>query len=221
MKSQDRSIIYNKMVKFIPENRLDMFEIDDVEGIREHPLFFPKIDGVEKVYKNRPNLTARLEGSGGGKSLVFSGHIDVMPAYGKKWEVFEDPFSGKIKDGRLYGRGAADMKAGTMSGFLALKCLHDLGIRLKGDVFAESVVDEENGGVNGTIAARLRNPQIDFGIVPEPTNLIVGIESVGGSDWKISLREKGAGGIEASESLENPIYKLSKIALSLEKYDKK
>ena len=176
---------------------------------------------MEKDYRDRPDLVAKLKGTGGGRSIVFSGHIDTMPTYNKEWKVFKDPYSGKIKDGKMYGRGAVDMKAGTMSGFLALKCLDDIGVGLKGDVYAESVVDEENGGVNGTIAARLRNPHIDFGIVPEPTNQIVGVESVGGSDWKVSVEVEGSGGIEASGQLINPIYKLSKVASALEKYDKK
>jgi acetylornithine deacetylase len=213
--------IYNKVTKYIPEKNIDMFEIYDIEGIRKHPLFFPTTDGVEKDYRDRPNLVAKLEGNGGERSLVFSGHIDTMPTYNKKWKVFENPYSGKVKDGKMYGRGSADMKAGTISGFLALKCLKDIGVRLKGDVYAESIVDEENGGVNGTIAARLRNPYIDFGIIPEPTNQIVGVESVGGSDWKISVIEEGAGGIEASEKMKNPIYKLKKVVSALEDYDKK
>ena len=212
--------IYNKISGFIPEKDIDVFEIDDVPGIRQNPFFFPAIDGIDRDYNGRPNLVAKLMGSGGGRSLVFSGHMDTMPDYGKKWTVFEDPYSGKIKDGKMYGRGSADMKAGTLSGFLALKCLRDLKIKLKGDVFAESVVDEENGGVNGTIAARLRNPGIDFAIVPELSNLEVGIETLGGTDWKISVSEKGPGGIGTDVDLNNPIYKLSIIALALKKYDK-
>ena len=80
--------IYNQVVKYIPEKNIDMFEIYDIEGIREHPLFFPTIDGMEKDYRNRPNLVAKLEGNGEGRSLVFSGHIDTMPTYNKKWKVF-------------------------------------------------------------------------------------------------------------------------------------
>jgi acetylornithine deacetylase len=182
-------------------------------------LFFPTIDGEERIYKDRPILTARRRGRGGSPSLVFSGHMDTMPTYGKRWEVFPDPFSGRIKDGRMYGRGTIDMKAGTASGFLALKCLHDLDIELKGDVWAESVVDEENGGVNGTIAARLRNPRLDFAILAEPSELVVGVESIGGSDWKVEVQEKGPGGIGPDADLPNPIYKLARIALALEKYD--
>jgi acetylornithine deacetylase len=212
--------LYRFAAGFLSERDLDLFEVDEVPGIREHPLFFPTTEGKEKVYKDRPILVARRAGSGGGRSLAFSGHMDTMPTYGKRWEVFPDPYSGKIKDGRLYGRGALDMKAGTACGFLALKCLQDLGARLKGDVYAESVVDEENGGVNGTVAARLRNPGIDFAILAEPSSLSVGIETIGGSDWRVSLEEESPGGIGTDVELPNPIYKLSRIALALEKYDR-
>ncbi|MBM3709766.1 MAG: M20/M25/M40 family metallo-hydrolase [Actinobacteria bacterium] len=211
--------IYKKISSYIPEKEIDIFEIDDIPDIRQNPFFFPTIDGVEKKYKGRPNLVAKLKGLDGRKSMAFSGHIDTMPDYGKKWTVFEDPYSGKIRNGKMYGRGSVDMKAGTLAGFLALKCIKDLKIKLKGDVFAESIVDEENGGVNGTIAARLRNPDIDFAIVPEITNLEVGVETFGGTDWKITVTEKGVGGIGADVDLTNPIYKLSKIALALKKFD--
>jgi acetylornithine deacetylase len=206
---------------FLPASDLDLFEVDEVPGIREHPLFFPTTEGRQRIYKDRPNLVARLRGAGGGRSLAFSGHIDTMPTYGKTWEVFPDPFSGRIKDGRMYGRGTLDMKAGTFGGFWALRCLHDLGVKLSGDVYAESVVDEENGGVNGTIAARLRNPEVDFAILAEPSSLVVGIESIGGSDWKASVSEKGPGGIGPDAELPNPIYKLAKVALALEEYDRR
>ncbi len=205
---------------FLAPRDVDLFELDDVPGIREHPLFFPTIDGQQRDYRDRPILVARLPGSGGGRSLAFSGHMDTMPTYGKTWEVFPDPYSGLVKDGRMYGRGTLDMKAGTASGFWALRCLHDLGVRLRGDVYAESVVDEENGGVNGTIAARLRNPHIDFAILAEPSGLAVGVESIGGSDWKASVSEAGPGGIGPDAELPNPIYKLARVALALEKYDR-
>ncbi len=213
--------LYNKILEFIPEENIDVFEIDDIEGIREHPLFFPTIDGKERYYKNRPNVVAKIKGGGSNRSIVFSGHIDVMPAKEKEWKVFKDPFSGKIKDGKMYGRGSMDMKAGTLAGFYVIKCIKDLGMKLKGDIYAESVIDEEFGGVNGTIAARLRNPNIDFAILPESSGLIVGIETVGGSDWKAIVNVGGPGGFGFVEELPNPIYKISKVALALEKYDNK
>ena len=212
--------LYNFISKFIPEKNIDMFEIDDVKGIREHPMFFPTVDGKERIYKGRPNLVAKLKGSNSKKSLLFSGHMDVMPVKEKEWKVFPDPFSGKIKNGKLYGRGSMDMKAGTMAGFFAIKCLKDLAVNLKGDIFAESVIDEENGGVNGTVAARLRYPGIDFAILPETSDMMAGVETIGGSDWKATVDVQGPGGFGFGLELPNPIYKLSKIALALEKYDK-
>lgn len=213
--------LHQKISRFIPGEDIDVFEVDDIEGIREHPLFFSRIDGKERNYRDRPNLIARLKGNDGNCSLSFTGHMDVMPAYGEVWKVFKDPFSGKIKDGKMYGRGSMDMKAGTLAGFYALKCLRDLDIKLAGDVYAESLIDEENGGVNGTLAARLRYPGIDFAILTEPSALIAGIETVGGSDWKVSIDVGGPGGFGFGEELANPIYKLSRIALALEEYDNK
>jgi acetylornithine deacetylase len=206
--------------RFVAEADLDMFELDDVPGVREHPAFFPTIEGQERVYAGRPILAARRRGTGGGRSLAFSGHMDTMHVAGQPWTVFSDPFSGKVRDGRLYGRGSLDMKAGTAAGFFALKCLHDLGVALKGDVYAESVVDEEYGGVNGTLAARLRNPDIDFAILAEPSALSVGIETIGGSDWSVRTEVEGAGGIGLSVGQANPIYVLSKVALALQKFDR-
>lgn len=213
--------LYNILSYFIPEEDIDIFEIDEIEGIRKHPLFFPTMDGIFKEYKNRPNIVAKIKSPIGGKSMVFSGHMDVMPVKEKKWGVFTDPFSGKIKDGKMYGRGTMDMKAGTFAGFMALKCIKELGVKLNGDIYAESVVDEENGGVNGTIAARLRNPDIDFAILAEPTGLVAGIETIGGTDWKAEVKVSGPGGISFGHELANPVYRLAKIAMMLEKYDSK
>jgi acetylornithine deacetylase len=211
--------LYNEISKFIPEKDIDVFDIDTVENIREHPLFFPTIDGIDRDYKNRPNIVAKLKGEKGEKSLAFSGHMDVMPVKEKEWEVFKDPFSGRIKEGKMYGRGSMDMKSGMLAGFMAVKCIKELGVKLIGDLYAESLIDEENGGVNGTLAARCKYPYIDFAILSEPSDLIVGIETIGGSDWKVNINVGGPGGFGFNEELENPIYKLSKIALALEKYN--
>jgi len=212
-----QEFLYNLISEFMPEKDIDVFEVDDVDNIREHPLFESRIDGIERVYKNRPNLVAKIKGTSKGRSIVFSGHMDTVKVFEDKWNVFNDPFSGKIKDGKIYGRGVLDMKAGLISGFFALKCLRDLGIKLKGDIYAESVVDEELGGVNGTIACRMKYPNIDFAILSEPTNLTVAIESRGGGIWKAIVNETGPGGYSQSG---NPIHKLSELVLLLEEYDK-
>src|SRR4030042_724082 len=67
---------------FLPPRDLDLFEVDDVPGIRQHPLFFPTTDGKQKVYRDRPNLVARLPGTGGGRPPAFSGDMGVSAPYG-------------------------------------------------------------------------------------------------------------------------------------------
>ncbi len=215
-----QEFLYDELRRMVPKATLDVFQIDDVPAIREHPDFFATLDGVERNYEDRPIVSACLPGSGGGRSMVFSGHMDTMPASGQTWSVFADPFSGKVRDGKMYGRGSMDMKAGTLSGFYALKCLQDLGLQLSGDVYAESVVDEENGGANGTLAARLRYPKIDFGIVTEPTDLVAGIETLGGADWKASVSVEGPGGFAFGQEIPNAAYKLARLATALDQYDK-
>jgi acetylornithine deacetylase len=79
------------------------------------------------------------------------------------------------------------------------------------------VVDEELGGVNGTIACRMRYPDIDFGILSEPTMLTLALESRSGSLWKAVVDETGPGGYA---QVGNPIHRLSELVLLLEEYDK-
>ncbi|GAG93020.1 unnamed protein product, partial [marine sediment metagenome] len=105
---------------------------------------FEGSDNMEKSISGFLNLAAKVPLTPPySSSIAFSGHIDTVPAGKEEWKVFKNPFSGKIKNGKMYGRGSADMKSGLISGFYALKCLKDLGVKLKGDVFAESVIDEE------------------------------------------------------------------------------
>mgnify|MGYP001088131208 CR=1 FL=1 len=107
--------LYNKLTEFIPEKDIEVFDTDEIEGIKEHPLFFPTIDGMKRKYKGRPNLVATLRGRGGGSSLVLSGHVDTVPSGEEHWKIFDDPFSGKIKNGKLYSRGSMDMKGGLVA----------------------------------------------------------------------------------------------------------
>jgi len=65
--------------KFISSKNIDLFELDEVKDIRKNKLFFPTIDGIDRIYKNRPNLVVKIPGNGDGKSIIFSGHIDTMP----------------------------------------------------------------------------------------------------------------------------------------------
>lgn len=120
-------------------------------------------------YEGRPNLVATLKGQGGGRSIILNGHVDTVAAGDlNKWDY--NPWDGKIIDGRMFGRGTTDMKAGTSAMIMAVKFLKDLNIKLDGDVIIQSVVDEEGGG-NGTLACIAEGYTADAAIVTEPTNL--------------------------------------------------
>lgn len=120
-------------------------------------------------YEQRPNLIAVHRGSGGGKSILLNGHIDTVPLDDLgKWTYH--PLSGIVSDGKIFGRGACDMKAGLAAMILAVKYLNDFGLRHAGDIVLESVVDEEGGG-NGTLACVANGYRADAAIVTEPTSL--------------------------------------------------
>jgi succinyl-diaminopimelate desuccinylase len=91
----------------------------------------------------RPNLVARLGDASSGPSVHLNGHYDVVPA-GSDWT--RDPFGGEIADGKLYGRGASDMKSGLACQVYAVEALRRAGIELRGEVVQSAVGDEETVG---------------------------------------------------------------------------
>jgi acetylornithine deacetylase len=138
-----------------------------------------QIDRFEAL-PGRDDVVGRLAGAGGGRSLILNGHVDVVPA-GDASAWPHDPWDGELEGGRLWGRGACDMKGGIAAGVVALRALGALGVRLAGDVVFQSVVDEETGGP-GTVAALARGHTADAAIVLEPTaREIVTVE--GGLEW--------------------------------------
>ncbi|MBZ5594840.1 MAG: M20/M25/M40 family metallo-hydrolase [Acidobacteriia bacterium] len=139
-----------------------------------HPYVRPDRD-----YRGRKNLLAATRGSGRGRSLLFNGHMDTVPPGHGAWT--DSPWSGVVRDGRLFGRGSIDMKAGLAAQFSVLCALRKQGIRLGGDLYAESVVDEEWAGGGGTLAARLHGPRPDACAIPEITNREVALATRGGA----------------------------------------
>jgi acetylornithine deacetylase len=143
---------------------VDLYEPDQVPGLVEHPAFWPGRD-----YGNRPNLHSHLAGRGGGRSLLLSGHVDTVALGDNVWT--HPPFAADISDGKLYGLGTIDMKAAMGVMAVLYKALAERGVRLRGDLNYECVVDEEEGGVNATIAGRLRYGAVDGALIPEGTDL--------------------------------------------------
>jgi acetylornithine deacetylase len=167
--------------------RVDIWEIGDKE-LREHPAFCSD----RESFHGNPNVVGVLKGSGGGKSIILNGHIDVVPEGDlNAWK--HEPFSGRIENNRLYGRGSTDMKGGTVSLLLALEAILANQIKLKGDVIFESVIEEESGGA-GTLATLLRGYKADAAIIPEPTNMKFFPKQQGSMWFRITVRGKSAHG---------------------------
>jgi acetylornithine deacetylase len=122
---------------------------------------------LEPVPGGRFNAIGRWRGTGGGKSLLFNGHLDTNPAT-EGWTV--DPWGGLVDDKFIYGIGVSNMKAGDAASLCAVRTLIENGRRLKGDVILTYVVGELQGGI-GTLAAVEQGLRADYFINSEPSDL--------------------------------------------------
>lgn len=123
-----------------------------------------------EIEPQRTNVAAFYRGSGGGKSLIYNGHVDVVPpGQAEKWQS-GDPFSGRIDGDKVYGRGASDMKAGLIAQAYALKALGNLGIRLKGDLIIQATVGEETMDHETGVSSGIdRGYTADAAVISEPS----------------------------------------------------
>lgn len=118
-------------------------------------------------FRGRPQLVARIVGTGGGRNLLLNGHVDAVDVASQDgWS--SDPFRAQVREGRLYGRGAADMKGGLAALVVAVEALHRAEVRLSGDVVLCANTDEESSGAGGW-AAVAHGVAADAGICAEPT----------------------------------------------------
>ena len=138
------------------------FEVEYIaaEGRPEHTARHPRI-----------NVIGSRRG-GPGPVVHLNGHIDVVPA-GEGWTV--EPFGGVVRDGRIYGRGVCDMKAGIAAAVFAAEAIERAGVRLPGTIEISGTVDEESGGFAGVAhlaeSGRIARGRTDFVIIPEPLNV--------------------------------------------------
>jgi len=120
----------------------------------------------------RINVIARREGSRPGPCVHFNGHIDVVEV-GSGWTV--PPFDGLVEDGKVYGRGACDMKGGLASAIIAVEALIDTYPEFPGTIEISGTVDEESGGYGGVAYLAERGwfsaPRVNHVIIPEPLNV--------------------------------------------------
>jgi len=146
-----------------------------------------------KSYKNRPNLTGFLKGNGGGRSIILNGHIDTVPVGDlSKWH--HDPFGAEIKDGKIFGRGAVDMKGGVAAMTSAVETLKALNLPISGDIEFQTVVNEEHAG-GGALGLVADGCKADAAIVTEPAGFGANVildGSGGGVYWEVIVSGKEA-----------------------------
>jgi len=123
----------------------------DYNIVSKHPAFIDS--GIS--FKGRPNVIGIWKGEDNARSLTINGHCDVVsPEPVSAWK--KDPWGAEIEDGKLYGRGALDMKGGFIAGLFAVKTLQALSLKPEGTVILESVIEEEAGAGGGTLACMMQ-----------------------------------------------------------------
>ena len=142
---------------------------------------------TSEVFPDRPNLTGSWAGSDE-RSMVINGHVDVVPE-GDRRQWSHDPFGGELEDGRLYGRGALDMKGGLAAGIAAARAIRKAGVALEGRFDIHAVVDEEAGGF-GSRAIVDGGYRAAAALIPEPTWEVIN-PAEGGIEWaRVTIRGK-------------------------------
>ncbi len=153
----------------------------------------------EQELADRPNVAGVLPGAGEGASLLLNAHIDTVDNGDPKlWSV--NPNSGAVVEGRLYGRGACDMKGGLVTHLAAIDVLRRIGIRLAGDVTVVSTVGEEDGGV-GSLLTVLRGYKADAAIITEPTGLRIVAAHAGSLVMRMTITGRSAHGGARNEGV--------------------
>ncbi|PFH82975.1 peptidase [Bacillus sp. AFS088145] len=192
---------------------IDRFE-PPIEELKKSSYFISE----RTSFEDSPNIVAILKGTGNGRSIILNGHIDVVPEGEiSSWE--RHPYSGVIVGNRLYGRGTTDMKGGNVAALFAIEAIKKCNIPLKGDIYFESVIEEESGGA-GTLATILRGYEADAVLIPEPTKMKIFPKQQGSVWFRIKVKGKvahggtryeGVSAIEKTMMVINHINQLEKV----------
>jgi len=118
--------------------------------------------------ENRASVLARLKGQGKGPALIYNGHLDTVPVGAEKW--IHEPFGGEVAEGRIWGRGAADMKGGLAAMMTATKVLAEARVPLKGDLILAATAGEEIDSIGAAAVAKMLSQEpIEALFIAEPT----------------------------------------------------
>jgi acetylornithine deacetylase len=165
---------------------------------------------VEEVAPNRPNVIAIAKGSGGGRSLMLNAHTDTVGVAG-----MVEPFGANVSEGKLFGRGSLDMKAGLAAAMVAV--VKATTMNLKGDVILTAVIDEEHSSL-GTEAV-MRNYRADAAIVTEPSWMNVCTAHRGFAVFEIEVHGKAAHTSQQHLGV-NAVTQAGKLLAEIARFDK-
>lgn len=161
----------------------------------------------------RANVIGRYSSGRPGPTLLFNGHMDVLPA-GNGWR--RDPFGAELEDGKIYGRGVLDMKAGLAAALFAAQAVIESGAEINGDILYTACADEVGGGYEGTgYLASQGLIQADMAVICEPTGPDVFVAHRGALWADIEIVGKAAHGGRPWLGV-NAISKAAKIVSALE-----
>ena len=165
---------------------------------------------------NRASLTARLRGNGERKALMFNGHLDVVPTGQKPWTY--PPFEPRVVDGKVYGRGASDMKSGLAAMIVAAMAVHESGRPLKGDFILTCSADEEIGNIGArSFAATGELDTVGAIIIGEPSSCTMNIAEKGALWLSIATLGKTAHGAFPQQGV-NAIMGMNAVITELANY---
>lgn len=159
---------------------------------------------------DRQNVIARIAGVDSTRRIVLEAHMDTVSVQG----MSIPPFEPNVQNGRMYGRGSCDTKAGLAAMMHALASIHASGSKPPCDVLLAAVVDEEYSFLG--VQKLCEDLVADAAIVAEPTELRVAIASKGVLRWRIIVTGKSAHSSKAHLGI-NAIYQMAKIVLAVEK----
>src|SRR4029077_1971004 len=141
----------------------------------------------------RPNTYATISGESGGPKILLNGHVDVVPADPSGWT--HDPFKSVVKNGKIYGRGSADMKGSNACQIYSLKALVETGTRFTGSITPTFTTDEEVGGYSGVnylIDKHVITKDVDYCLSTDSGIEALHIASLGDAEYLITVKGRAA-----------------------------
>lgn len=173
--------------------QMDNWDIDLPQLIK-HPAFSAELERTQAS-----GLVGWIGQYDGGRSLILNGHVDVVPAGDlENWHY--SPWKATIADGRVYGRGACDMKGGLACAMQAIKAIQEANVHLRGKLLLETVVGEEDGGL-GSLAAVIRGYRADGAVLIEPTEMAIAPVQAGALSFKVRIQGQSTHGCVREEGV--------------------